>query len=145
MPVSFSASNELAFTNGDKVFFYDFMSQNLKRMNSEIESHKNGAVESEEVYPPDSSHEDISDLICKRINHGYGLDLHKNVEVSKNFSHQGISIVWRWLQIVERLVKGPKRNTSNLDFEDCYMGVAYLFNKEANSQNIPEDPEMPEN
>lgn len=63
MPVSFSSANELAFTNGNKLFFYDFMSQNLKKMDDEITTHKDGAVVNEAEYPPDTSHEDISDLI----------------------------------------------------------------------------------
>ena len=86
MPVSFSSSNELAFTNENKIFFYNFMSYNLVKMNEDVITHKNGAVISSEDYPVDTSLEDISDLICKRINYGYGLDLDRNVEISNNFA-----------------------------------------------------------
>jgi hypothetical protein len=33
MPVTFSAANELAFTDQNKIFFYDFMSQNVAKIN----------------------------------------------------------------------------------------------------------------
>lgn len=42
MPVDFSANNELAFTNDGKIFFYNFMKENLSKMDAKIEFHKNG-------------------------------------------------------------------------------------------------------
>ncbi|CAI2381807.1 unnamed protein product [Moneuplotes crassus] len=144
MPVSFSSLNELAFSNGDKVFFYDFMSQNLKKMNENVSAHKDGAVDSGDFYPPDTSHEDISDLVCKRINHGYGLDINRNVEISQNFSYQGIRVVWRWLQTIESLMKGSQKNMISVNFEEYHKGIAYLFENQPTSQNIPENPEIQE-
>lgn len=70
------------------------------------------------------------------------MDINQNVAISKGFSCQGISIVWRWLQIIERLVKGPKRNNTNVNFEECYKGISYLFENGTQSQEISEEPEL---
>ena len=145
MPISFSAWNELAFTNENKTFFYNFMSQNLDKMNDEVESHKNGAVVSQEIYPPDTNLDDISDLICKRINHGYGLDIDRNVEISKNFSSKGINTVWRWLKTVNDSNKpNKKKNQYFTDTNSYYKGINYLFEMENNSEEIKENPELPD-
>lgn len=121
------------------------MSQNLDKMNDEVESHKNGAVVSQEIYPPDTNLDDISDLICKRINHGYGLDIDRNVEISKNFSSKGINTVWRWLKTVNDSNKpNKKKNQYFTDTNSYYKGINYLFEMENNSEEIKENPELPD-
>jgi hypothetical protein len=67
MPVTFSAANELAFTDQNKIFFYDFMSQNVAKINEWVDKHKEGAVLNNDAYEPDSNLDDISDLIVSSI------------------------------------------------------------------------------
>ena len=91
MPIDFSSMNELAFTNDGKIFFYNFMKENLSKMDSMISSHKNGSIQSNLEYEPETSIDDISELIVRRINSGYGLDIDKNIKLSENFAYKGIN------------------------------------------------------
>jgi hypothetical protein len=68
------------------------MGQNLLKMNDEIENHKFGAVLNNEVYPAETTLDDISDLIVRRINHGYGLDIETNAKLSPKFALKGINV-----------------------------------------------------
>lgn len=61
-------------------------------MNDEIENHKFGAVLNNEVYLTETTSDDISDLIVRRINHGYGLDIETNVKLSHRFALKGINV-----------------------------------------------------
>lgn len=128
MPIDFSNSNTLAFTNDDKIFFYNFMNQNVDEMNEAISKHKNGAVDSGDVYEPETDLDDISELMIRRLNCKYGLDINHNIELSEHFSNTGINVVWRWLkEITEDHKKTSVRKLPFNDNGNYYQGIAHLL------------------
>lgn len=145
MPIDFSAINELAFTNDGKIFFYNFMKENLSKMNASIECHKNGAMESTAEYHPETNLDDISELIVRRIKSGYGLDINKNMHISENFSNKGINVVWRWLNFVNNSSKSQKSKRVMLaDTDSSYKGIANILGIEPDLEEIKEGLEFKE-
>ena len=61
-------------------------------MNEDISVMKDGAINSKGVYPSETNLDDISDLIIRRMEHGYGLDVDKNVVLSQSFATKGINV-----------------------------------------------------
>ena len=139
MPIAFSSSNTLAFTcdsNSDstsnqdqtsKIFFIT-MNQDITKMDSKIDFHRDGGVDSGEEYATETDLDDISELITRRLSCKYGLDINHNIALSNQFANSGINVVWKWLRVVKDNFKNlnPRQNPMN-DIVPFYKGIYSLL------------------
>jgi len=68
------------------VFLYDLMKENIDKLEEDILTKELDPIE----YPNEKSYDDIIEIMIRWAKYGYGLDVNKNIELSRFFKNKGI-------------------------------------------------------